>query len=136
MAVVHVPALRKPAFLNPIQQAIDAGTENGYIQIYSGSMPTTADTAVTNQVLLATLKFSKPCGAVVDGVLTMSAITQDEAADATGTATWARIKGGDDGTVMDIDVSIVGGTGALQLNTTSIVAGGPVFITSFVISIP
>lgn len=136
MAVVHVPALRKPAFLNPIQQAIDAGTENGYIQIYSGLMPTTADTAVTNQVLLATLKFSKPCGAVANGVLTMSAITQDEAADATGTATWARIKGGDDGTVMDIDVSIVGGTGALQLNTTSIVAGGPVFITSFVISIP
>jgi hypothetical protein len=36
---------------------------------------------------------------------------------------------------MDIDITTTGGGGTLQLNTTNIVIGGPILITSFVLSV-
>lgn len=135
MATVRFASTLKNNVLTPVQAAIDAGTTGGTIKIYSGTMPTTADTAITTQVLLGTLTYSKPCGTIAAGALTMSAITQDSAADATGTAAWARIADSNGSSAMDIDVSATGGSGALQLNTTNIVIGGPILITSFVISV-
>ena len=135
MATVHFATGLKNNVLAPIIAAIDAGSGPGRINIYSGTMPATVTTALTSQVLLATLTFADPCGTITDGVLTMDAITQDASANATGTAAWARITDSDGNIVMDINVSATGGSGALQMNTTSIVAGGPVLITSFVISV-
>ena len=135
MATVRFSSTLKNNVLTPVQAAIDAGTTGGTIKIYSGSMPTTVDTAITSQVLLGTLTFSKPCGTIDTGALTMSAITQDSAADATGTAAWARIADSNGEAAIDIDVSATGGSGALRLNTTNIVIGGPILITSFVISV-
>lgn len=135
MATVHFATGLKNNVLAPIIAAIDAGSGPGLINIYSGTMPATVTTALTSQVLLATLTFADPCGTITDGVLTMDAITQDASADATGMAAWARITDSDGNVVMDINVSATGGSGALQMNTTSIVAGGPVLITSFVISV-
>ncbi|MBK7424553.1 MAG: hypothetical protein IPJ48_16540 [Propionivibrio sp.] len=66
----------------------------------------------------------------------MSAITQDTAADATGTATWARIADSTGATVCDVDVTATGGGGTLQFNTTSFVIGGPILISSFTITVP
>ena len=135
MATVHFATGLKNNVLAPIIAAIDAGSGPGLIKIYSGTMPATVTTALTSQVLLATLTFADPCGTITDGALTMDAITQDASADATGMAAWARITDSDGNVVMDINVSATGGSGALQMNTTSIVAGGPVLITSFVISV-
>lgn len=135
MATVHFATGLKNNVLAPISAAIDAGSGPGLIKIYSGTMPATVTTALTSQVLLATLTFADPCGTITDGVLTMDAITQDASADATGIAAWARITDSNGNIVMDINVSTTGGSGALQMNTTSIVAGGPVLITSFVISV-
>ena len=135
MATVRFSSTLKNNVLTPVQAAIDAGTTGGTIKIYSGSMPTTVDTAITSQVLLGTLTFSKPCGTIDTRALTMSAITQDSAADATGTAAWARIADSNGKAAIDIDVSATGGSGALRLNTTNIVIGGPILITSFVISV-
>lgn len=135
MATVHFTNALKTGVLTQIQNAIDAGSAGGTIKIYTGAIPTTADTAVTSQVLLGTLTFSETCGVNASGSLTMAAITQDSAADNSGTATWARIADSSGVTVMDIDVSTTGGTGALQLNTTNIVKGGPILITSFIIGV-
>lgn len=135
MAIVRFATSLKPSILTPIQAAIDAGATGGTVKIYTGAMPTDPQTAISTQVLLGTLTFSKPCGVVASGVLTMSSITQDSSADAGGTATWARIADADGVAVMDIDISASGGTGALQLNTTTIVLGGPILITSFVVSV-
>jgi len=66
----------------------------------------------------------------------MSAITQDSAADATGTATWARIADSTGATVFDVDVTVTGAGGTLQFNTTSFVIGGPVLISAFTITVP
>lgn len=136
MAIVRFVDSVKNSVLTPLKDAIDAGSGAGTIKIYTGTQPTTAAGAVTTQTLLGTLTFSDPCGTVATGALTMGAITQDSSADADGTATWARIADSTGATVMDVNVSVTGGGGALQMNTTSIVAGGPILISSFVISVP
>lgn len=136
MAIVRFVTTAKNAVLNPLKEAIDAGSGPGTIKIYTGTQPSSASDAVTTQTLLGTLTFSDPCGTVASGALTMSAITQDSSADATGTATWARIADSAGNTVFDVNVSGTGGGGALQLNTTSIVENGPILISSFVISVP
>lgn len=136
MAIVRFVDSVKNSVLTPLKDAIDAGSGGGTIKLYTGTQPTLASDAVTTQTLLGTLTFSDPCGTVATGALTMSAITQDSSADATGTATWARIADSAGNTVMDVNVSVTGGGGALQLNTTSIVSGGPILISNFVISVP
>lgn len=101
------------------------------LRIYSGSRPATGGTATT---LLAELTCGTPfASASASGVLTLSTITNDASADATGTATWFRIVKSDGTThVMDGNVGTSGSD--LNLNTTSIVAGGPVAVSSFTIT--
>ena len=135
MAVIRFVTTVKENALTQIKNAIDGGAGAGTIKIYAGVIPATPADAVTSQPLLGTLTFSDPCGMVVTGALTMSAITQDSSADANGTATWARIADSTGATVMDIDVTNTGGGGTLQLNTVNVVIGGPLLITSFVITV-
>lgn len=140
MATIHFRDVAKTAILNAIKADIDAGAAAGYLRIYSGAIPATPETAATG-TLLAELRLSYPMGSVTGSASTLalvfSAITQDSSADASGTAGYARILRSDGTTaVFDCDISATGGGGTLQLNTTSIVAGGPVLVTSFTISVP
>ena len=135
MAVLRLKETVKNSVLSPIQVALDAGAAGGAINIYNGTIPATPETAITTQTLLGTLTLADPCGAVSGGVLTMGAITQDSSADASGTASWARLTDSNGNVVMDIDVSNTGGGGTLQLNTVNIVAGGPILISSFVVRV-
>ena len=136
MAIIRFVNAVKNSALDTIKAAIDAGVGAGTIKIYTGTQPTTAADAITTQTLLGTLTFSDPCGTTASGTLTMSAITQDSAADATGTATWARIADSAAATVCDVDVTATGGGGTLQFNTTSFVIGGPILISAFTITVP
>lgn len=136
MAIIRFVTAAKNSALDAIKTAIDAGSGAGTIKVYNGTQPTAASDAVTTQTLLATLTFSDPCGSSSSGTLTMSAITQDTAADATGTATWARIADSTGATVFDADVTNTGSGGTIQFNTTNFVSGGPVLISSFTITVP
>lgn len=136
MAIARLNTTIGASFANSVKTAIDAGSAGGTIKLYTGSMPTTPNDAVTSQTLLGTLTCSDPCGTVSGTTLTFSSITQDSAADATGTAAWARIADSTGLAVMDIDAGVIGGGAALQLNTTSIVAGGPIVISSLSITFP
>lgn len=135
MAVMKLRTTVKNSVLTPLNDAISAGTSAGVLKLYTGTMRATPETAITTQTLLGTLTFSDPAGVVAGGVLTMSAITQDAAADATGTATWATVEDSNGLSVFDIDVTNTGGGGTLQLNTVNIVSGGPILVTSFVINV-
>lgn len=135
MAILRLVTALQTSCITPIMTAIDAGSGAGIIEIYNGTIPANANTAVTTQTKLGTLTFSDPSGSVTSGVFTASAITQDSSADATGTATWARIKDSTGATVCDIDVTSTGGGGVLQLNTVNVVAGGPILITSFTLNV-
>ncbi len=133
MAVLRNSTTLRNALANAVKTAIDAGAGAGTIKIYSGSMPATPQDAATG-TLLATLTFSKPSfGAAATGVITANAIPQVNAGN-TGTAGYARIADSDGNAIMDVDVGTSGAT--INLNTTSIVNGGPVAITSATITMP
>lgn len=104
---------------------------SGKLRIYDGTRPSTGGTATT---LLAELTCNATFApAASGGVLTLNSITADTSANATGTATWARFVKSD-GTTFVMDCS-VGTSGAdINLNTTSIVSGASVSITSATIT--
>ena len=101
----------------------------GKLRIYSGTRPATGGTATT---LLAELTLNATFApAASGGVLTLNAVTSDTSADNSGTATWFRIVKSDGTThVMDGSVGATGSGADLELDNTSIVAGGTVAIST------
>lgn len=121
--------------VNAEADAIGGALNNGYIRIYSGSQPTNADTALGAQVLLAELRFGAdafPAGSA--GVLTANAITADSAANATGTAAFARILASD-GTTVYFDGTVGTSAANVVISTTSIVADAEVTCSSLTLTI-
>lgn len=104
----------------------------GKLRIYDGSRPASGGTATT---LLAEIPFANPAGSgASSGVLTFTVPISDSSANASGTATWARVVDGSSTFVADMDVSDTAGSGELKLITTTIVATQPVQISSFTIT--
>jgi hypothetical protein len=107
---------------------------NGYLRIYDGTQPTTADTALGAQVLLAELRFAATAfGNGALGVATANAITADSSANETGTASWFRVLGSD-GTSVVYDGSVGTATSDLILNTVAIVSGASVSVTALTLT--
>lgn len=132
MAISYVATLRNTR-MDAVKTAVDAGSGAGVIKVYAGSIPANADAALGGATLLGTLTFSDPSfPAASSGVITASAITQDSSADATGTATFFRVETSAAAVVMQ---GTAGTSGTdMILNTASIVAGGPIACTSFVLT--
>lgn len=127
------------AGLNAIADLCDAGAGAALLNIYSGTVPTDADTALSGNTLLAQLTMSDPAfGAAVDNIgkatVTANSITSDSDANATGTATFFRITDSNSNVIYQ---GAVGTSGAeLNLDTTSIVATGTVNVTSCTLNLP
>jgi len=120
--------------VNAKGNAVGNSLDLGYIRIYDGTQPTDADTAIGAQVLLAELRFGADAfGAASAGVITANAITSDASANATGTASWARILASD-GTTVWLDGSVGTATSNVILNTVSIVSGAVVSISALTIT--
>lgn len=101
----------------------------GFIDIYDGAQPATADTAIGAQVMLVRLTFGSPAfSAAVAGVATANAITFGVAA-ATGTAAWFRAYETDGVTAL-FDGSVGTGTTNIVLTSTAITIGGTVLVTA------
>lgn len=101
------------------------------LRIYDGTRPATGG-SVTNLLAELTCNATFASGAS-SAVLTLNAITADSAADATGTATWARIVKSDGSThVLDCSVGTSGAD--INLNTVALVIGAQVSITSATIT--
>lgn len=127
---VKYSAALKNAQQNAITTTIGA---SGLLNIYSGTQPANPDTAVTSQVLLATLTcnatFAPGASA---GVLTLNAVTSGTGTAGAGagtTATWFRFT--TSGGTPHIDGTI--GTGAgfdMNINNVSIATGQTVSVSS------
>ena len=121
--------------VNAEANAVGGALNTGYIRIYDGTQPATADTAVTTQNLLATLRFNATAfPSAVAGVLTANAITSDSSAAGTGTAAWARILASD-GTTVWFDGSVGTSSANVVIATTSIVAGAVVSCSSLTFTV-
>jgi hypothetical protein len=123
------------ASVNAEADAVARLLDNGYMRVYSGSQPATADTALGAQVLLAELRFNATSApAASAGVLTFNAFTSDTSADATGTAAWFRaLKSDGSSVVMDGTVGTAS-TDAI-INTTAISSGGQVDCTAMTFTV-
>lgn len=121
--------------VNPQADALSDLADNGYLRIYDGTQPATADTAITTQVLLAELRFNATAApAASNGVLTFNAITQDSSANNTGTASWFRALASDGSTAL-FDGAVGTSGSDINIATTSIVAGAIVGVSSFVYTV-
>jgi len=119
---------------NAMLDAITTAAGNGCIlRIYdntSPGRPASPATAVTTQVVLAELTCGTPfAGPAASGVLTLSSITQDSSANATGTPSWFRIFKSD-GTTAVADGTIALSGSDLNMSPLSITSGQPVQVTS------
>jgi len=128
MALSYTTAVRN-SMLDAIVTAVGA---SGLVRIYDGTRPAGPGTAISTQVLLAELTCSATFGTVSGGVLTVSSITADSSANATGTATWFRVTTSAGAGVIDGNVGTSGSD--LNLTSTGITTGQSVSITSFTIT--
>ena len=138
-AVVHLTNAVAKSMADAFTTALDAGTA-GIIEIYDGTIPTDADTAIGAQVKLATLTFSGTSfGAATDGnpggLITANAITSDSSADATGTAAWARILTQSGGTTI-CDVNVGTASTTMVFNTVAFTSGSTIACTAFTFTMP
>lgn len=126
------------AACNAVVDSLD-GASPGYIEIRTGAQPATVGTAATG-TLLGTLTLANPAfgnaTTASPAVATANAITSDTSADASGTAGWFRAYTSAGVGVIDGNITATGGGGDLTLDTTSIVAGGTIAMTSWTVSHP
>ena len=126
-----MPLRMADASVNAEANALNAEVNGGKLQIYDGTQPATADTAVTTQNKLAEFTLANPCyGAAVSGVLTANL-----PANTTGLfdsiATWYRILKADNTKEWDGEVGV-----QMTLNSTHITVGAVVAVTSMTHTIP
>lgn len=113
-----------------VRTAFDAAATPGKFKFYTGTTPATG-AAITTETLLGTLVMSYPCApAASAGAFTFSAITSDNSADASGTIGWARGTDGGDAFVADFTVGIAGSGADIIVNSTTVVAGGTISMSS------
>jgi hypothetical protein len=123
------------AAANAAADAVTALLDSGFLDIYDGAKPATADTAVGAQVKLARLTFGSPAfGAAAAGAAAANAITSDTAADATGTASWFRAVTSGGAAVWDGTVAASGAN--LNLNSVAIQAGAQVSVSNLTYTQP
>lgn len=122
------------AACDAIVDLIDGGASAGTITIRTGAAPASPGDADSG-TLLATLTFSDPAfGAAAAGVATASAITDDTDVDATGTAAHFRIYDSDANCIAQ--GSVGQGSGDIDFDDTSFVAGGTAQISSLTVTVP
>lgn len=122
------------AMLDALRVTLDSGTAPAIMRVYAGTVPTSINTTLlTTNILLAELALSKPSApAAADGKLTLSAITDDAKANATGTATFFRIGLDTTTPLLQGSVSVASGTGDLKLDKIEITIDTPVRVNSAV----
>lgn len=109
----------------------------GLLEIWAGPVPADADAVPGGGTTLLgtlTLNASDAFGASSDdgtrAEVTAGAITGDNSADATGTATFARLRLSDGTQYGQLTVGATSSGAELELSTTSIIATGPITVSS------
>ena len=127
------------AGLDAMVDLIDGGT-TPVIEIRDGAVPADADAAETGTLLASltmdgTAAFGGAADATGKARATAAAIGSDASADATGTASYFRIKTQTAGTVR-FQGTVGTATSDLILNTVSITIGSTVAITAATVDLP
>jgi hypothetical protein len=111
---------------------------NGYIRIYSGTVPTATATApsglLSGDGRLGATAFGAPAAGTNVRRITANAMTSDSAADAGGTATYFRVFKSDGTTVMfQGTVGAVASGMEMEIDTVPVIQGAPVNFNSLIV---
>lgn len=123
--------------------SIGAQCNTGYIRIYSGTMPTTANAALSGNTMLAEARFAATAfgtpaaGTGTDRQITAAAIAAVTAAagDGSNPATFFRAFR-TDGTTVVFQGDAGTTTQTMVLNAANIIQGGNVTISSVILTLP
>lgn len=123
--------------VNAQADALASLLKDGFIDIYDGAQPESADVAVTTQRRCVSLKLGSPAFLPAEkGVLSANPIASGVAEADAEPATWARLYRADHKTpVMDVSVGTKDGGSNIVLPTARIIRGVTVSCTSFVHSV-
>lgn len=124
--IVTLPERTRNVVVDAIARLIDMARGSGRIELLD-----------VNGKLLAKMALSKPCAPEASaGTLKLYNISEDPAAQGTGKAVRGRIVDASGGEVFGCDVSGPNGSAVIKLNSDQIVAGGPVRISEFTLTMP
>jgi hypothetical protein len=134
---INITAAIRNSMLTAINTAANAGSGAAKLRIYDGTKATNADTAVGAQVLLAEITLADPAFETASGGtmdIDANPDVSDTSANATGTATWARLVDSDNNAVYD---GTVGTSGTdFIISNTSITSGQTVTLVSGTLTLP
>ena len=136
MAIFRLSNAARGAMAAALITHLDADASPWYGEVYAGAIPASVAAAISDQTLLGTVTGSAdPSATQSGGVITFNPVTEDSAADASGTAAFMRIFLGDDTAWADMDLGDLASSATGKLNTTAIVAGGPIRVNAFTITV-
>lgn len=93
----------------------------GYMLMYTADQPATAGDPITDQTMLARINLALPCGAIADGILTLTTPLEDSNVAASGTLAWGRLLDGSGTWVADFDIGLTGSGATLEISTSSLI---------------
>jgi hypothetical protein len=135
VAVVRLGTSTRTAAADAIVDQLDLGAGAATIQLRSGAIPATPQTAASG-TLLGTVTLADPAaGAAASGVATIT-----DPASVTGVAAgdigYARFLDSNGVAIMDMDVTATGGGGAIQLATVTVSVGVTIDLGAITITVP
>lgn len=136
---IRLPTGVRNAAADAVVDLLDAGSGAATMEIRTGSQPASANDAATG-TLLATVTLADPAfgsaGSATPGVAALAGTPRTATGAAAGTAGWFRAKDSSGATVLDGSVTVTGGGGDLEVNTTVISVGVNVSITGGTVTMP
>jgi len=126
MAILHLSTLAANAAINAVATQQNTGT----LKIYSGTIPTTGDTAVSGTLLVTYTFAATAYGAATAGVITLAGVPITGVINAAGTAGYAAVTSSDGVPKMYLDVGLSGSGADCILSTLTIPATGTVTLNS------
>jgi hypothetical protein len=141
MAITISTALRNHIANSAFNGAAGVNFDGGKLRAWTGTAPGVND-APTGTLLFSVPLPADAFGAASTGVVAKAGTWEDTSADGTGTATYFRLTQSDDndgasgGTYRRVQGSVGEGSGDLSLDAVAIVAGDPVPISTFTVTVP
>ena len=132
--MIKINVTAQNTLVQALVDTFDVGVDT--LNIYGGTEPATAETALAGQPLLAAVTLPAPgFGVAASGKVDKLGTWQDLSIDAGGTASFFRLID-NGGNVIQGSVTATGGTGDMTVNNISFVQNGEFTVSAFSLSMP
>lgn len=130
--IVNLTPVARTTMMQSLQQLIDRSAGVGRIELRAAPMPGTPGGVDGIGAVQVTYFLARPAGAVADQALIIAAPLVAQRA-ASADIAWARVTDGDGVPVLDLDVTVTGGGGAVQIDRVDGYVGAFVTLSSVVL---